>query len=144
MRDKDFIFGATFFIAQKLQVMGDKVLSEKVGITIKQWMLLITLINEFPEHLPTISEAAEKYGTSRQNLKKIALSLQKKGFVLIAQDPEDNRIQRITITGKHRKYFEGNENEKWQHDFIDSLFENFSGAEVVDFSNYMKKLMSNI
>lgn len=144
MREQDFIFGATFFIAQKLQVMGDRILSEKVGITIKQWMLLITLINEFPEHLPTISEAAKKYGTSRQNLKKIALSLQKKGFVLIAQDSKDSRIQRISLTGKHKKHFEGEQNEKWQHDFIDSLFENFSETEITNFSSYMKKLIDKI
>ena len=144
MKNSYQIFGNIFFIAQKWQDIADRDIVARIGITTKQWMLLVILSKVFTNHLPTIGEAAKAYGTSRQNLKRVAFELQKKGFVIIANDPHDNRIQRIALTGKDKQYFEGEENRKWQDEFILKFFKGFNLDELKNFSDYTKKLLYTI
>ena len=144
MKEKDNIFGNLLFIAQRWTVNGDIILKEKTGITIKQWMLIVILQSQFNNYKPTISEAAKVFGTSRQNLKQVAISLQKKGFIEIKPDPNDFRIQRIALTGKHNALFEGEENEKWQRNYIDSLFGGFKNEEITFLNEYLERLKSNL
>ncbi|MCF8359277.1 MAG: hypothetical protein K9H26_10990 [Prolixibacteraceae bacterium] len=144
MRNEENVFGLILFIAQHWTVNGDAILNEKIGITTKQWMLLIILTKHFETEHPTISQAAEAFGSSRQNLKQVALSLQRKGFLNIKQDKKDSRIQRIILTGRHDPYFEGEENEQWQRNFINSLFENFNTEEMEKLNSFVEKLKSNI
>ena len=107
MKDTYYIFGTLFFIAQKWQNIVDRKLGNRVGITTKQWMLLVILSRMFRDQLPTLSETAAAFGTSRQNLKRIASDLQDKGYVIITPDPGDQRVQRLALTGKHAEVFEG-------------------------------------
>ncbi|MBN1924260.1 MAG: hypothetical protein JW798_00360 [Prolixibacteraceae bacterium] len=144
MRYKENIFGLILFIAQHWTINGDSILNEKIGITTKQWMLLIILIKHFESEQPTISQAAKAFGSSRQNVKQVALSLQGKGFLNIQQDKKDSRIQRIVLTGRHKPYFEGLENEQWQQNFIDSLFEGFTDEELEKLNSLVEKLKKNI
>lgn len=144
MKEKDKIFGSLLFITQRWTINGDTILRDKVGITTKQWMLLIILMNNFKDQKPTISETAREFNTSRQNLKQVALSLQRKGFIDIKPDPKDFRIQRISLTGKHLPYFEGTANETWQKNYIDSLFKGFTNGELLNFSSYVDKLIKNL
>lgn len=144
MKEKDNIFGSLLFIAQRWTVNGDKILKEKTGITIKQWMLLVILENQFKHKSPTITETTNIFGTSRQNLKQVALSLQKKGYVDIKPDPNDFRIQRISLTGKHIADFESEENEKWQSKYINSLFKGFTNDELKTFNSLIEKLATNL
>jgi len=143
MKEKENIFGLLLFVAQRWTVYGDALLTQKAGITTKQWMLLVILIKNFEGQQPTISETAKVFGTSRQNLKQVAESLQKKAFIDIKPDPNDFRIQRISLTGKHEQYFVGEENELWQMDYINSLFEGFSEEELKTFSGFMDRLILN-
>jgi DNA-binding MarR family transcriptional regulator len=144
MKETDKIFGSLLFITQRWTVKGDAILKDKVGITTKQWMLLVILMNNFEGIQPTITETAKEFGTSRQNLKQVALSLQKKGFIDIKPDPNDFRIQRIALTGKHLPYFEGTDNESWQKNYINSLFKGFTNEELFSFSAYVDKLIENL
>jgi DNA-binding MarR family transcriptional regulator len=144
MQEKENIFGLLLFVAQRWTVNGDSLLMKKAGITTKQWMLLVILVKNFINEHPTISETAKLFGTSRQNLVQVAQLLQKKGFIDIKPDPNDFRIQRIMLTGKHEQYFEGEENQQWQSDYINSLFKGFSGEELKTFSSYMDRLITNI
>ena len=144
MQEKENIFGSLLFIAQRWTVKGDVLLKEKTGITTKQWMLLVILATQFEGKQPTITETANVFGTSRQNLKQVAISLQKKGFIDIKPDPKDFRIQRISLTGKHQPYFEGEKNEKWQADYINGLFNGFSNEELQTFNQYILKLTENL
>jgi DNA-binding MarR family transcriptional regulator len=143
MKEKENIFGLLLFVAQRWTVNGDALLTKKAGITTKQWMLLVILLKNFVGQQPTISETAKVFGTSRQNLKQVAESLQKKAFIDIKPDPHDFRIQRISLTGKHEQFFLGVENEQWQKDFINSLFEGFSEEELKTFSGFMDRLILN-
>ena len=144
MKDTYYIFGTLFFIAQKWQNIVDRKLGGRVGLTTKQWMLMVILSHMFRDQLPTLSEASAAFGTSRQNLKRIAADLQKKGFVIITPDPRDQRIQRLVLTGKHAELFEGEENQKWQEDFIRDLFVGMDRDEQARLSKSMYRLLKRI
>lgn len=63
---KAYIFGAIFFLSNRIQNEGDKVFSE---ITTKQWFLLISIIRSGVKS-PTLTEVSKIIGYSRQNVKK--------------------------------------------------------------------------
>ena len=69
------IFGSVFLIAQHLTKRADRELAD-LGLTTRQWLLLAVLKKTFPGVSPTLSEAAEAYGSSRQNIKQMALALE--------------------------------------------------------------------
>ncbi len=144
MREDENIFGSILYIAQQWMVKSDALLNEKIGITTKQWMLLVILSKYFAGENPTISQAAKAFGSSRQNLKQVALPLQRKGFVTIKHDKNDSRIQRIGLTGKHEAFFDGNENEHWQQKFIKNLLHNFNDEEISQLNSFIEKLKNNI
>lgn len=78
IQEKAFIFGAIFTLANRLQILGDK-LDE--NITVKQWLLLAT-ISKSEHPAPSLSEVAKTIGNSRQNVKKWLLFLKIKVFSL--------------------------------------------------------------
>ena len=91
------LFGAVFVLAQVLARRGDQAL-EPLGLTTRQWLLLAVLAKGFPGEPPTLSEAADVYGTSRQNVKQIAGQLARSGFVRLEADPRDRRALRLHLT----------------------------------------------
>lgn len=141
---KYYILKQIILIAQKWQDKADKVVEEQLGLTIRQWMLLTILEDEFQDHLPTLSEAAERYGTSRQNTKRLIIELQKKGFLIIATDPVDQRILRIALTGKHRDFFRQNKHNILFDQLTSKYFENMSETEVKNLENGISKIYKKI
>jgi DNA-binding MarR family transcriptional regulator len=91
------IFGSIFVVVQHLARRADEEL-EPLGITTRQWLLLAVLTRAFPDYCPSLSEAADRYGSSRQNIKQIALGLEARGFVRLVPDPGDARTTRIELT----------------------------------------------
>lgn len=131
-------------ISQKWQDKADKVVEEQLGLTVRQWMLLSLLEDEFTNHLPTLSEAAFRYGTSRQNTKRLAIELQKKGFLIIAIDPKDQRILRIALTGKHREFFKENKNRDLFDNLSRDYFENMDEDELKNLNTSIQKLSQKL
>lgn len=93
------IFGSIFVVVQHLTRRADRELAS-LGLTTRQWLLLAVLTKWFPDHDPSLSEAARRYGSSRQNVKQIALGLEERGFVRIVPDGEDGRTTRIELTDR--------------------------------------------
>ena len=91
------IFGSVFLIAQHLTRRADRELAD-LGLTTRQWLLLAVLTKTFPGVSPTLSQAAQEYGSSRQNVKPMALGLEARGFVRLVADPADARATRIEVT----------------------------------------------
>jgi DNA-binding MarR family transcriptional regulator len=71
-------------------------------ITSKQFFLLICL-NLFSEHDPSVSELAEVMQSSHQNVKQLAIKLEKAGFIRTYADSTDRRILRVAST-QGKKY----------------------------------------
>lgn len=95
--DEAEVFGRLFVLGQHLTRRADEAL-RPVGLTSKQWLLLAVLVKGFPGATPTLTEAAAVYGTSRQNVKQVALQLADRGFVELVPDPHDGRATRLALT----------------------------------------------
>ncbi len=74
------------------------------GITSQQAAML-QLIEAQPE-APTISFVAHAMGMTHQNVKQIALALERKGFIEIATDPADRRARRLRLTEHHHTFWQ--------------------------------------
>lgn len=90
-------FGAVFVVAQHLDRMGDVVLAP-LGLTTKQWLLLAVVERGFRSRRPTLTQAAALYGSSRQNVKAIALGLEAAGYLRLERDPGDRRALHLVAT----------------------------------------------
>lgn len=121
-----YIFGSIFLIANKLQVLGDQYLG-RAGITTKQW-LLTAMVSQFQNNPPTLSEVAELMGSSRQNVKQLALKLEKKGFLNMQKDEQDARALRLKLTEKSREFWE--QRQKQDEQYIEEFFEGLSSEEI--------------
>jgi DNA-binding MarR family transcriptional regulator len=91
------LFGSVFVIVQHLARRADVELAG-LDLTARQWLLLAVLARWFPGRSPSLSEAAGRYGSSRQNVKQIALGLERRGFVRLVPDRGDARTTRIELT----------------------------------------------
>lgn len=121
-----YVFGALFLIANKLQTMLDREF-EEYGITAKQWLLSIVVENLF-DGPPTLKETAAAMGSTHQNVKQVALKMQRNGFIEIRGDERDGRAVRLLLTDKSR--------ELWQRvqergsSFMTEVFGGLGDAEM--------------
>ncbi|GIO85446.1 MarR family transcriptional regulator [Paenibacillus faecis] len=114
-----FIFATILTLANRLQIVGDKL---DKNITLKQW-LLIAIILKNGNPAPTLGEVAGIFGCSRQNIKKLAMILEKQGFVALERDEQDARVVRVQLTSKCHAYFKGRED--LENEFMQDLFHHF-------------------
>ena len=135
-----FIFGSLFLLANKLQVIGDKYLGLE-GMTTKQWFLT-AMISQFPDNPPTLSEVAELMGSSRQNVKQLALKLEEKGYLSIEKDEEDARVLRLRITEKSESFWKKRREQDDQ--FITELFKELNEEELNSILTGFNKLFSKL
>ena len=73
------------------------------GLTSQQGAMLQWI--EAQTEPPTISAVAAGLGMTHQNVKQIALALERKGFVEIAVDAADRRARRLVLTKAHRRFW---------------------------------------
>ncbi len=135
---KKEIFGMIFLLAQRWQNLGDQELAE-IGITTKQWFLLVTL-NIFFKEPPTLNQLAEVMGSSRQNVKQLASNLQKSGFVEIFQDVTDKRTLRFRLTRKNVEVWEPR--AKRDEEYISSLFGEVSLQDIITTRKTIEQLVA--
>lgn len=135
-----FIFGSLFLLANKLQVIGDKHIADE-DVTLKQWFLTV-MISQFSDINPTLSEVAEFMGTSRQNVKQLALKLQEKKFLNIEKDEQDARAIRLKLTEKNKSFWENREEK--DNEFIYELFKDLSQDEIDKIYSGFNKLFERI
>ena len=115
--EEDYLlFGMLFVLGNKLQAIGDVFFDE---ISSKQWFLLVCL-GLFPGKSPTINELATVMGSSHQNVKQIALKLEKSGFVKLEKDEEDKRKLRISMTQQCQSF--SKKYEEKEKVFMQQLF----------------------
>lgn len=134
------IFGGVFLIANKLQVIGDQYLV-KDDMTMKQWLLTV-IISQFQSKPPTLSEVSELIGSSRQNVKQLALKLEEKEFLSIEKDEEDARALRLKLTEKCEVFWE--KRKEQDIDFIKNLFSDLSEEEITTVSKAFDSIFGKI
>lgn len=131
------IFNTIFIAGNKLQTIFDQYIPD---ISLKQFMLLSTIRHS--EKQMTFTQLGELLGCSRQNIKKIASVLEKKGYVTIQTSLEDSRAQCICPTDKVQDFFK-NTFYQYQKE-LKFLFEVYTDEEIEMLFYLMMKLYSGI
>lgn len=131
------IFNTLFIVTNKLQTLFDNHIPE---ISLKQFMLL-SLVHQSGDRL-TLTRYGELLGCSRQNIKKLADALAKKGFITIQQSPHDSRAMCICPTEKVDAFFK---NDFFQYqDELKYLFEVYTDDEIKTLFGLLSKLYAGI
>ena len=95
------IFSTLFIAGNKLQTLFDNHIPE---VSLKKFMLL-SIVRQADDQLK-FTQLVNLLGCSRQNIKKLADGLIKKGFIAIRQSPCDTRAMCICPTEKVNIFFE--------------------------------------
>lgn len=136
------VFGGIFFLAQHLARRVDLAL-EPLGLTSKQWLLLALLLKKFAGLRPTLSEAARWYGSSRQNIKQIAVQLEARGYLRLEPDPDDARALRLHLTPRI-KVFETRPELARQAALMDEVFAWATPDDLEQFRRALRRWISSI
>ena len=129
------LFTSIFIIQNRLQNSGERIQNE---LSMKQWLLL-TMISVCPEP-HTLSNIGRLMGCSRQNVKKLITTLEKKGYVIITEGSNNSIC--VELTNKVNKY--SNDIGKKQIEFLNLLFQEFSDNEIETLFNMLLKLYSGL
>ncbi len=132
------LFGLLFAFMNRLQTVGDSFYEE---ITCKQFFLLACL-NLYPDEPPTANELAETMGCTRQNVKQLLDSLCKKEILVLIQDKNDKRKQRIHRTKKCER-IATNYTQKEQK-FMQLLYNGVSENEILSVFKTITKMENNL
>lgn len=132
------LFGLFFAFHNRLQAVGDSFYEE---ITCKQFFLLACM-NLYRDEAPTANELARTMGCTRQNVKEILNSLEKKQFIRMETDAMDRRKQRVYLTenalGMAEKY------RAKEIEFMERLYEGINDEEVDSAYSIISKLEDNL
>ena len=138
MEIKKLLFATLFSTSNRLQTIGDTYLGD---VSTKQWFLL-ACVKFFGSENPTLSQLSPLMGSSRQNIKQLALKLETKGFLTLFTDPQDSRAIRLSITPTCDTYWK--KREKQDEAFISSLFSGLSDEELTTATKVLQKLEQNM
>lgn len=133
---KKLIFSSIFIEATKLQTAFDR---KKGEVSSKQWLLLV-IASSFTEP-PTLTEVGELMGCSRQNVKKIAVILEKKGYLTLT-NLKDKRSLCIELANKYKIL--SAQMEVDMDAVMNLLFGEFSDEQINAFFNGILKLSKGI
>lgn len=115
------IFSSIFVLQNRMQTAGEKL---QTKISMKQWLLLaMTACCPEPR---TLTNIGNLMGCSRQNVKKLALALEKKGFVHLQLSSNNSVL--VELTEDVQCYTE--EIGERQMKALSLLFADFSEEEI--------------
>lgn len=129
------IFSSIFVMQNRLQTAGEKIQTE---ISMKQWLLLAMIAACPKPH--TLTNLGSLMGCSRQNVKKLATTLEHKDFVCFA-DGGNNSVH-IELTQKVAGYV--SEIEERHAHTLQLLFSEFTDEEIKQLFHLYKKLYTGI
>ena len=129
------IFSSIFVLQNRVQTAGEKLQTE---ISMKQWLLL-AMAECCPEPR-TLTNIGNLMGCSRQNIKKLALTLEKKGFVRLLLGANNSVC--IELTDKVNTYAQEMGTRHLQA--LTLLFADFSENEIEQLFRLYAKLYAGV
>ena len=132
------VYGKLFALTNLIQTLGDEFFQE---ITLKQHFILIA-IELFKDNPPSLKEVAEVAGCSYQNVKKIAILLEKKGYLTILRDKSDKRKFKLIIKDKFHK--KSNVLESGIKEFWAALFKDLSDKQIKTILSVLIQMEKNL
>ncbi|HCX02994.1 MAG: winged helix-turn-helix transcriptional regulator [Tissierellales bacterium] len=128
-----------FQLSNKLQVFLDNQLKNE-QLTGKQ-LLLMVAIDSFKND-PGFSEISKRFGSSRQNVKQLALKLRKNGYVQIYTDKLDARYKRVKLTNQAKEYWRKRDESDLM--FLNEMFKVVSDDNMTILQESMMKIDDTI
>lgn len=125
------VFSSVFVLQNRMQTAGEKLQTE---ISMKQWLLLA--MTECCPEPRTLTNIGNLMGCSRQNIKKLALTLEKKGFVRLLLGANNSVC--IELTDKANLYAQEIGTRHLQA--LTLLFADFSEDEIEQLFRLYAKL----
>lgn len=133
---KNLLFAGIFIQENRLHAVYDRYNE----MSCKQWLLMV-VCNAF-ETPPDLSALAAAMGCSRQNVKKLALHLEKDGYITLEKSPKDARVLCVKKTEKGIQFTKDNtELGKKVHD---AVFKEFTEEEISLYYQLSVKMMHGI
>ena len=129
------VFASIFILQNRMQTAGEKI---QTRISMKQW-LLMSMTACCPEPR-TLTNVGNLMGCSRQNVKKLALALEKKGFVRLV--PGENNSVLIELTDEANRYSE--EMGERHSQSLRLLFSDLSEQEIEQLYRLYAKLYAGM
>ena len=136
---KHLLFGGTFMLANKLQFVGEKMVD---GLSLKQWFLLLNILDLPSEPPPTINQIARAMDSTRQNIAKMLEIMEREGLVTLEQNKSDRRSRNVRVTAfglTRMKQTTDNAQE-----FLYRLYDGITSEECDAAAMVMKKMVYNL
>jgi DNA-binding MarR family transcriptional regulator len=135
--DRVRLFRLLLATAARMRAALDRELASS-GITTQQAALL-QCVQAQPE-APTMGAVAIAMSMTHQNVKQIAMALQRKGFLDIAVDAADRRARRLVLTAHHHRFW----SQRNPQDFslVEGLTTELGDAEVQTLVGILTRLNS--
>ncbi|MBM7109730.1 MarR family winged helix-turn-helix transcriptional regulator [Brevibacillus laterosporus] len=131
------IFSSIFILQNRLQTIFDK--TDEI-LTLKQFMLL-TMIKHSNEKT-TLTHLGKLLGSSRQNIKKLATSLEEKEFITISHEVGNKKNTSLYLTEKASSY--SDKVFSLHTEKLNSIFNDYSDEEIHLFYQLITKLYIGI
>lgn len=133
---KKLLFAGVFIQENLLHSVFDRY----NDIPSKQWLLMVVCKSfDTPPDLSTLGQAM---GCSRQNVKKLALQLEKKGFIQFEKSKQDARSLCVRVTEKGNAF--NKKNEELGRAVHNAIFKEFSDKEIEQYYELSIKMMHGI
>ena len=131
------IFSSIIILQNRLQTIFD---NANEDLTLKQFMLL-TMI-QYSDENTTFTHLGNLLGSSRQNVKKLATSLEEKGFIKIKQEASNKRNTSLEMTDKAYIYVDSiNDSHTEKLSFI---FNDYTEEEIHLFYALITRLYGGV
>lgn len=134
VRQQKACFNLLFTLANRLQTLFDHAIPE---VSLRQFMVL-SVLRQSAEPM-NLSEMGAILGCSRQNVKKVAALLEKKGLLEFCHQPGDARNLCLYATRQAELWFQ-EEFAPFEEE-LQILFSAFSAEEIRIFLQLLQKLM---
>jgi len=132
------LFGFFFAFSNRLQAVADNIYE---GVTCKQFFLMACM-RLFDQESPTANDLAKVMGCTRQNVKEILMSLEKKDFVSFAAHHSDKRKRVVVLTEKAQQMAEQYQSRDME--FLGRLYEGVSEEELRSVYLLLIKMEDNL
>ncbi len=129
------LFCSIFIQQNRMQTACEKI---QTDMSMKQWLLL-AMLEQCPEP-KTLTRVGKLMGCSRQNIKKLAAALEKKGYLTMTEGA--NNAVCLEETQKVAAYSAQMDDRRSQ--VLRLLFADFSEEEIAQFYSLHRKLYAGI
>lgn len=125
-------------VSNKLNQCGDKFLAD---VTYKQWLLL-SLLAQSDVRQQSLNEIATAVGTTRQNVKKMLVPLEKKGFLKMEKSKQDARVLQVELTIAAYQFIIKYDDEMNRQ--TNRLFDSLDDDALEQLMGLLKQLVKNV